>query len=63
MDCAEALKLYHNLHARIDDMEERVKNSLWELSIPDLAKFTTKLKQVQAEIDEFNRKPILGTLI
>lgn len=40
----KVLKPYANLHAHMDDMDKRVNNRLGELSIPDLAKFTAKLK-------------------
>lgn len=40
----ESLKPYANLHAQMDDIEERVYGRLRELFITDLAKFTVELK-------------------
>lgn len=55
----EALKLYENIHVRMNNMEEQVNNRLWELSILDLARFFIELKQAQANIAKIKRKPIL----
>lgn len=40
---AEALKPYQNIHARIDDIDERVNNQLNELFIPNFAQFMAAL--------------------
>lgn len=55
---AEALKPYNNLHVNMDDMEEYVNDRMRKLSYPDIASFTTTLKQSQTDIAEFKRQPI-----
>lgn len=39
----------------MDDIEEWMNNRLKELSIPNIARFTTKLKQAHADIVELKR--------
>lgn len=41
---AKAIKTYENLHARMYDIEERVKNRLKELSIIDFTNFMAEFK-------------------
>lgn len=54
----DALKPYENLHAWINDMEEWANNRLRELSIPNLLRFTTELKQAQTAIVELKRQRV-----
>lgn len=49
----EALKLYENLHAWMDNMEEHINNRLRELLILDLARIINDLKQEHTDIVEF----------
>lgn len=46
----EALRSYEYFYTHIDDMELQVNNKLREMSILDLAKFTTKLNTAQDDI-------------